>query len=207
MVIALAAFLVVTTWYAGYRYYASHDEPFSSHAYGITLARQVGGDVTDAARVLELYGGDREYVRGVLVGQLSDNLVPSLIQGSEPSRTYSGFGTFVATALNQESAGGIRVGVPGEALLAFGLVGAALFGVLTGIFLRTANWLLSHRRLAFRATGAFFVSQILFVIVTGSTNLLAAVTAVVCGALLLLWGLRASDAEPIGAAAPGIDES
>lgn len=184
-------FLVVATWYSGYRYYAFFGRPFTSDAYVTTLARQVGGDVTDATQVAGLYGLNQPDVRRVLAEQLTNSVpLPASIQSSStPESGYSGFGAFVSDALDQSHVGGLRVGAPGEAVLGFGLLGSVAFGLIFGGFARLADRLLASPSLWICAAGAFLLGQLLFVIITGSSNFVSAITAVAVGAILLKLGL------------------
>lgn len=195
-IIGVTAVLLVATWYAGYRYYAFFNEPFTSNAYVTTLARQVGGNLTDAARVNELYGIGQPVVLHMFKEQFTNSILPTFIQGHVEQGQFADFGAFASNALGQAKVGGIRVGAPSEVVLALGFVGAIVFGVIFGALLRVADRLLTSKELWKNATGAFLFAQLIFVVITGSTNLLPAIAAVACGMLLLRAGLRT---EPAGA--------
>ncbi len=200
--VGVVVVLLVATWYAGYRYYAFFNQPFTSNAYVATLAHQVGGELSNAVRVGELYGIGQPAIRHMLAEQLTHSL---LIEGHVEQGNFVSFGAFASNVLGQTKVGGIRVGAPNEALLGFGFLGAIGFGMALGAFLRVADRLLSRRELWKQATGAFLLAQLIFVVITGATNLLTAITAVACGALLLRAGLRegrAGDGETASASMP-----
>lgn len=191
------AVVFVATWYAGYRYYAYFGDTFSFDKFGTTLARQVGGDVVDATRVSVLYGVGDGQARDTLLQQFRSSSVPGFLKGPLEFQEYRSFGQFASGALGQSHVGGIRVGVSGEAVLAFGVLGATVVGALLGIVLRAADALTSDRRPWRRACGALAVAMTVFVVITGAANLLSALTAVVVGAVFLRFGL--GDAVPVRA--------
>lgn len=193
------AVVAVATWYAGYRYYAFFGDSFSPDKFGATLARQVGGDVVDATRVSAFFGVGDVQARDTLLQQMRQSTIPAIVRGPLEFQEYRSFGQFASGALGQSKVGGIRVGVSGEAVLAFGILGAAVVGALVGGILRAADALTAARRIWLRALGAFTVAMTVFVLITGAANLLSALMAVSVGALFLRSGLGSvvpADAEP-----------
>lgn len=187
------AVVFVATWYAGYRYYAFFGDSFSPDKFGTTLARQVGGDVVDTTRVSAFFGVGDAQARDTLLQQMRQSTIPGIVRGPLEFQEYRSFGQFASGALGQAKVGGIRVGVSGEAVLAFGVLGAAVVGALLGGILRAADALTAARGIWLRALGALTVSMTVFVLITGSANLLSALMAAAAGAFFLRAGLGAAE--------------
>jgi len=82
-------------------------------------------------------------------------------------------------------------------MLGLGFLGAIRLGMVFGAFLR-AERILRSKKLWRQVTSALLLTELTFVIATGSTSLLAVIVVVACGARLIRVGLRtpsASDGE------------
>lgn len=193
-VFAISAYCTLAA-YAAYRYYAFFGQSLTREGFFVTLASQGSGEYVDGLRIATL-GANSEAASTQLLRDLAGS-VPSALRGplGLPS-SESSFGGYAAVILGQIEVGGIRVGLVGEWLTAWGVLGALALGLLlavcNGVIARSE---MRRGRAQFLAIASAL--SIVGVLIAGSATLVAYVLAVGLAAMATTLLPAAAASSPV----------
>jgi hypothetical protein len=173
----VAASLVLLTlgvMFAAYRYFSFYGIDLNRERVEATMLRQFSGTVAELGDTRMRVTVPDPRSREVLDYELYTKALPSVLRTNR-AKPLGGasFGEYVGRVQGRLDAGGLRVGPIGEWTLGYGLIAAVPMGAVLGVLSRVVDQLTLSRDPVAVIVGIVSASQLIFVFVTGSANLVS----------------------------------